>query len=207
MAKDDPRKYPNRDLRAMDQWLRTLTREKSLHKYAAGQNTQALQADVRRALSMQLDQERPLVQSNDQPDLPINNSPIKDRPLDYPFTKGISVLNDGVAYGELIYEKRAQSECESALLRVRRTKTGRIEFRPDLGDAKAKEAKAKEAKAKEAKAKEAKAKEAKAKEAKAKEAKAKKTKAKKTKAKKTKAKKTKAKKTKAKKTKVRREKQ
>jgi hypothetical protein len=124
---NEPKQFPNRDLRAMDQWLRSLAVEGTpLGKYRIlSEEPQKLHAKVRDVLTSQRKVERDLLASNGGVD-----SAIKDRPLDYPFTKGISVLNDGVAYGEVIYEKRAQCAASSQL-RVRRTKTGRIEFRPD----------------------------------------------------------------------------
>jgi hypothetical protein len=51
-----------------------------------------------------------------------------ERPLTYPFTKGITFVNDGVAYGEVIVELWTRGDGGCATRRVLRTRTGRTDL-------------------------------------------------------------------------------
>jgi|SRR5450432_2710988 len=123
------RAFPTRDLRGIYTWLRE-RKAAALRRAPSGTSdelekiAQGLEA-VRKKLEAQLEAARQgVLGAEDDP-------PVTDRQLDYPFTRGISVINDGIAYGEIIVEKRiAASDVPPKDLRVRRTKTGRIEFWP-----------------------------------------------------------------------------
>jgi hypothetical protein len=51
-----------------------------------------------------------------------------DRPLSYPFTRGIRFTNDGVGYGELVWERRVQAREEFVSITSRRTRTGKVQL-------------------------------------------------------------------------------
>lgn len=58
--------------------------------------------------------------------------------LEYPFTKGISFINDGVAYGELIQEVLRGIEVGEFSRSVRRTRSGRTVTSPEAQNAREK---------------------------------------------------------------------
>ena len=111
--------FPKRDLRAIDQWLRSIDKDGPFDQFPV----ESLREHVRGILIDQLRKERTSALGS----VPFGST-ITDRPLDYPFTKGITVVNDGVAYGELVRESRGPAQ---TTVLIRRTRTGRIEFRPE----------------------------------------------------------------------------
>ncbi|HLV65555.1 MAG TPA: hypothetical protein VKY73_07070 [Polyangiaceae bacterium] len=57
---------------------------------------------------------------------PATETQVPERPLSYPFTKGMTFLNDGVAYGELVVDVVRRST-EEVVQYSRRTRTGRTD--------------------------------------------------------------------------------